>query len=418
MTQQAGEPPRRRPLDGMRLLDLSHAAAGPVATMGLADLGAEVIKIEMPGRGDGTRYFGRQLHGYSYSDYFAGMNRNKKSLLVDMSRSEGVTLIRRLAARSDIVVQNFRPGVVERLGVGFDDLRAVRPHLVYGSISAYGATGPWAKRPANDIIMQAVSGMMSITGEPDGGPVKVGAPVADYASGLTLMSAVLAALIVRDEHPEGQHVQVAMLDAVVNLMGNFVPGLLAGKYERIERQGSKHTQIVPYQAFEGSDGKYVMVGAFTEGFWHRLCAILGREDLASDPRYETNADRLANQETLLPVLEAAFRTRSRDEWLDILGSGDVPASAIYDLHEAILSDQAQHNGVVQWLVNPDDGEQRAGTVRSPIRSSAWPAERDGYPPPMGRHTREILRSVLQMPDDEVDGLLAGGVVSDKPRSET
>jgi crotonobetainyl-CoA:carnitine CoA-transferase CaiB-like acyl-CoA transferase len=394
------------PMDGLRVLDFSHAAAGPFATMFMADMGAEVLKVEKPGRGDGARYMGEPMLGPVDSDYYLALNRNKKSVLIDLSTDQGKQIARDLAAQCDIVLQNFRPGVMDRLGLGYDDLRAVREGLVYCSISAFGSSGPWRNRPANDIIMQSVSGLMGITGEVGGGPVRIGAPISDFATGLFALSGVLAALYQRDKHPEGQHVEIAMLDASMALMTNYIPSV-ATLGRQIPRLGRGHAQIVPYQAFPCSDGHYVMVGAFTQGFWRRLCAAVGRPEWLDDPRYETNASRLAHREELLGELEAIFLQKTREEWLAALEQADVPNSPVLELDEAIVSEQAKHNRVVQPI---DEGGRRVDVIKLPVESDRWQPSPPTMPPVMGEHTDEILTKLLGMDGDAVDELVSAGVV--------
>ncbi len=283
-----------RPLDGIRVLDFSHAAAAPFASMFLGDLGAEVIKIVKPGHGDGSRSMGvpMPLLDAKDSDYYVSLNRNKKGIVIDLAQAEGAALARRLAAQCDVVMENFRPQVMGRLGLAFEDLRSLRRSLVYCSISAFGDSGPWCERPANDIIMQSVTGLMGVTGEVGGGPVRIGAPIADFSSGLFGLAGVLAALFARERFPQGQHVKVAMLDASLNMMCNYIPSV-ATLGQRIERLGRGHAQIVPYQAFACADGEYVMVGAFTRGFWRNLCRALGHEEWITDARFKSNPARLA-----------------------------------------------------------------------------------------------------------------------------
>jgi crotonobetainyl-CoA:carnitine CoA-transferase CaiB-like acyl-CoA transferase len=395
-----------RPLAGIRVLDFSHAAAGPYATLMLADLGADVIKIEKPGRGDGARYMGKPMLGPLESDYYVSINRNKRCIALDLHTDEGREIALRLAEKSDIVLQNFRPGVMDRLGIGFSDIAGRRPGIIYCSISAFGSSGPLSNRPANDIIMQAVSGLMGITGEVGGGPVRVGAPVSDYSTGLFSVVGMLAALHKRDLHPEGQHVEVAMLDSTIALMANYVPsvGVLG---VRVPRVGRSHAQIVPYQAFECADGAYVMVGAFTQGFWRRLCDAIGHPEWPADERFSTNADRLTNREILVPMIEEVFRTRTRDEWLKTLEEADVPASPVLELHEALVSEQAQHNEVVQEVGTE---ENRCPTARFPVRSSSWPLAESAPPPRIGEHSVEVLTEVLRETEVAIKELASSGAV--------
>jgi crotonobetainyl-CoA:carnitine CoA-transferase CaiB-like acyl-CoA transferase len=395
------------PLDGLRVLDFSHAAAGPFATMFLADLGAEVYKVEGTKRGDGARYMGEPMLGPVESDYYLSLNRNKKSVLIDLKSERGQELAREMAARSDVVVQNFRPGVMERLGLGYEDLRTLRESLVYCSISAFGSSGPWRSRPANDIIMQSVSGLMGITGEVGGGPVRIGAPLSDFATGLFALSGILASLYQREAHPEGQHVEVAMLDASIALMSNYIPSV-ATLGKRVPRLGRGHAQIVPYQAFVCADGQYVMVGAFTQGFWRRLCVAVEHPEWIDDPRFVTNATRVRHRDELLGLLEEIFAGRTREEWLAILEEADVPTSPVLELHDAVRSEQAVHNGVVQRIGS--DGRV-VDVIKLPIVSDRWTPHTPTLPPVMGEHTDETLSKLLGLDRAGVDELVARSVVA-------
>jgi crotonobetainyl-CoA:carnitine CoA-transferase CaiB-like acyl-CoA transferase len=395
------------PLHGIRVLDFTHAAAGPFATMWLADLGAEVLKVEKPGRGDGSRYMGESLDGTPNSDYYASINRNKRDILINLQVPAGADVARKLAATSDVVVQNFRPGVMDRLGLGFESLAALRPGLVYCSISAFGTTGPWRDRPANDIIMQGITGLMSLTGEPDGDPVRVGTPICDYATGLFGLAAILAALFARDKHPAGQHVQVNMFDSTIAMMANYIPAVLSlGR--TLTRQGRAHAQLVPYQAFRCSDEEYLIVGAFTDGFWRRLCDAVGLDRLVSDERFATNSDRIANRDALIPILEDVFVTRPRLEWLGVLEAVDVPATPVYTLAEALATEQARANSTIADLPETDP---RLFTVDLPIRSREWPQTARRKPPSMGADTAQILAGVLGLSRAEIDELVANEVVA-------
>jgi crotonobetainyl-CoA:carnitine CoA-transferase CaiB-like acyl-CoA transferase len=393
------------PLDGLRVLDFSHAAAGPFATMFLADMGAEVVKVEKPGRGDGARYMGEPMLGPIESDYYLALNRNKKSVLIDLSTDDGRALATGLARTCDIVVQNFRPGVLDRHHLGYEDLRKVREGLVYCSISAFGSSGPWRDRPANDIIMQSVSGLMGITGEVDGGPVRIGAPISDYATGLFALAGILAALHRRDQLPEGQHVEIAMLDASMAMMANYIPSV-ATLGKTIPRLGRGHAQIVPYQAFLCGDGQYVMVGAFTNGFWRRLADAVGHPEWKDDPRFASNADRLAHRDVLLSTLEEIFRRRTRAEWLAVLEEADVPNSPVLELPDAIRAEQAVHNRVVQRLEGAE-----LDVIKLPVESDRWSPSPATVPPVMGEHTDEVLGKLLGLDRERIDALVDAGVVA-------
>ena len=395
----------RRPLAGIRVLDFSHAAAAPFATMFLADLGAEVIKIEKPRQGDGARYMGVPMPdlGPKDSDYYVSLNRNKKGIVIDLSLPEGAALARRLAAQCDIAIENFRPQVMGKLGLGFEDLRKVRPGLVYCSISAFGPSGPWAKRPANDIIMQSVSGLMGITGEVGGGPVRIGAPISDFSSGLFGLAGVLAALFARDRFPEGQHIQVAMLDASLNMMCNYIPSVttLGAKVQRV---GRGHAQIVPYQAFLCADHEYVMVGAFTRQFWWNLCRAVDHEEWIRDPRFATNAARLANRSVLIGELERIFATRPRDQWLEVLEAADVPTSPVLELHDAVKTEQVRHNGSIRTL------QGGAQVAACPVRAAQWDEAPDTPAPRLGADTKAVLNEWLGLQADELLALAERNVI--------
>jgi len=387
------------PLSGLRVLDFTHAAAGPFTTMFLGDLGAEIIKIEKPGQGDGSRTMGLPIAGLpkGSSEYQVAFNRGKKSIVLDLGDPAGAEVAKKLAVKSDIVAQNFRPGVMDKLGLGFDDLKTLRRGLVYCSISAFGTSGPMARLPANDIIMQGVSGLMSITGEADGGPVRMGSPISDLSTGLFAMSGILAALFARDAHPEGQHIEISMLEASLNMMANYIPGIMKMGLQ-IPRVGTGHAQIVPYQAFMCSDGQYVIVGAFTRQFWQRLCKAVGHEEWIEDQRFATNAARIANRKDLVGRLEIIFETKTREEWMTILQQADIPNSPLLDLHEAVRSDQVGHS---QSLLTLGEGDQSVQVIRSPMRSKAWPDDTPASPPLLGADTEEVLRDLLEMDEAQI-----------------
>jgi crotonobetainyl-CoA:carnitine CoA-transferase CaiB-like acyl-CoA transferase len=355
-------------------------------------MGAEVIKVERPEYGDGSRSMGRPMPDFPRrnSDYYLSLNRNKRGIVLDLSDPRGAEIARELAALSDIVIQNFRPGVMDRLGLGYDDLRALSQGLVYCSISAFGDEGPWSRRPANDIIMQSVSGLMGVTGERDGGPVRIGAPVSDYSTGLFALAGVLAALHARDGHPEGQHVKISMLEASMNLMCNYIPSV-AGQGARVPRLGRAHAQIVPYQAFECSDGEYVMVGAFTRNFWQNLAGALDHEEWLTDPKFATNSARLDNRDELIGELEAIFATADRVHWIAVLDAADVPASPVLELDEVVVSEPVVAAGSIR--TTEGDGRE-AKVVRSPIDVEEWGESRERIAPDIGRDTDEVLTELL------------------------
>jgi crotonobetainyl-CoA:carnitine CoA-transferase CaiB-like acyl-CoA transferase len=282
----------------------------------------------------------------------------------------------------------------------------LRRALVYCSISAFGSEGPWRDRPANDIIMQGITGLMSLTGEPAGDPVRVGTPMCDYATGLFAMSAILAALLARNDHPAGQHLQVNMFDSTIAMMANYVPAVLTlGR--TLTRQGRAHAQLVPYQAFKCSDGEYLIVGAFTDAFWRRLCEALDLKVLLSDPRFTTNADRITNRDSLIPIIENVFARRSRGDWLQLLGDLDVPSTPVLSLADALATEQAHSNGTIVELPGTTPRLFAAGL---PIHTSEWPAPPRHKPPSMGANTMEVLMDLLKLDRHKVEELAKAGVI--------
>jgi crotonobetainyl-CoA:carnitine CoA-transferase CaiB-like acyl-CoA transferase len=396
------------PLTGLRVLDFSRVASGPFATMLLADLGAEVVKVERPGVGDETRSLGYLLPGApaGNTDYYMSMNRRKRSIALDLATTEGVGIARSLASISDIVIENFRPGVADRLNIGFDALAALRPNLVYTSISGFGPDGPMADRPANDIMMQSLSGLMGVTGEDGGPPVKVGSSICDLGTGLFALSGTLAAVAVRGDHPDGQHVQVPMLDASIALLANMITAVSAGvKFPRV---GRRHPQIVSYSSMRCADDKYVTVGAFSHVFWQRLCVLLGHEDWLGDPRLATNAARMEQREYLDAEMDRIFATKARDEWVALLETADIPCAPVLDLDEAVHTEQAVHNGIVQRLSK--DGLD-IGVIRNPIHSEQWTTSEPTFPPTLGEDGRAVLRDLLGLEESEIARLIDSGVVA-------
>ncbi|MCB1464440.1 MAG: CoA transferase [Nitratireductor sp.] len=396
-----------KPLDGIRVLDFSHAAAGPFAAMFLGDLGAEIIKIERPPRGDGARSMGVPMPGEDRgrSDYYVSLNRNKKSVALDLSKVRAVELGRELAGKSDVVLQNFRPGVMDRLGLGFADLSKIRPGLVYCSISAFGSTGPLASQPANDIIMQSMSGLMGVTGEVGGGPVRIGAPISDYSTGLFALSGILAALMARDRHPEGQHIEVAMLEASMNLMANYIPSV-AGLGHKVPRLGRAHAQIVPYQAFMCGDDEYIMVGAFTRQFWKNLAREVGHEEWTEDPKFATNPARLENRDELIGMLEEIFCRQPREIWLERLLKADVPCSPVLELHDAVHMPQVLHNKTI--VETTDATGNSVPLVRFPVRVENWGEDRLEGAPALGANTDDVLKEVLSLSESEIASARSDG----------
>ena len=404
------------PLQGIVVLDLSRILAGPWATQLLADYGAEVLKVEHPQGGDDTRKWGppylKDAEGGDTreSAYYLSANRGKRSLAIDFSQPEGQALIRRLATQADVLVENFKVGGLARYGLGYDELSALNPRLVYLSISAFGQDGPDAAKPGYDAMVQGMGGLMSITGLPDGepgaGPQKVGVAVADLMCGMYAVSAILAALYERDRSGRGQYIDLALLDTQVAWLANQnLNYLVSGQPPR--RQGTAHPNIVPYQCFQTADG-YLMLAVGNDGQFARFCAAAGAPGLASDPRYATNTDRVAHRAELVPIVEALVRERTTREWMDALEVAQVPCGPINDLSQVFADPQVLHRGMVATLAHPAAGDMR--TVANPVRFSAAQSRSTMPPPRLGEHTDEVLGQVAGLSASDLAALRARGVI--------
>ncbi len=393
-----------RPLDGIRVVDLSRVLAGPYATLLLADMGAEVIKVEEPGRGDDTRAWPPFVGGEA--TYFMSVNRGKKSLALNLKAESGKTILRRLLEGADVLLENFRPGTLARLGFGYEAVRAWNPRLVYCSISGFGDWGPEAGRPGYDLIVQGESGIMDLTGFPDGPPVKVGNSIADLAAGTMAAHGIVLALFARERTGAGQKVEIAMLEVMAALLTYQGQAYLAtGQSPR--RRGNQHPSIVPYEVFQAADG-YLTVGVANNSLWSRFCQALGRPDLAADPRFDSEAKRVAERETLIPLLERVFAGAPVAEWLDRLGEAGVPAGKIKSVGEVLESEHLKARGAIVSVSHPTAGPLRM--VGPPIRLHATPAEAAGPAPVLGEHTEEVLGKLLGFSPDAIARFRAEGAV--------
>jgi len=398
---------RRMALAGIRVIDLSHQAAGPWCTSLLGDLGADVIKVEKPGRGDGIRYADRtgrlppEIGGLN----FQGLNRNKRGLTIDIGQEAGSELVRRLVTQADVLVENFRPGVMERHGLGWDALHALNRRLVYCSITAFGPRGPLAQKPGMDLILQATGGLMGHTGEPGGPPIKSAPPVADINTGIYAALGICAALVERASSGEGQRVEVAMLDAVVSLFSDIAANVLTDG-QRYGKFGSGHPDLVPYQAFPARDGWFI-VACLTNAFFKRLCGAIGREELLADPRFATNDLRVRHREEIVPILSDVFRTRDCEHWIALLEGEDIPACRVNMLEEILAHPQIAANGAV--VEREDARRGRIRTLGPPVKLSATPTRVTRLAPALGEHTEEVLRE-FGLEDGEIAELRAARVV--------
>jgi crotonobetainyl-CoA:carnitine CoA-transferase CaiB-like acyl-CoA transferase len=400
-----------RPLEGLNVIELGHGVAGPYATMLLGDLGANVYKVERPKRGEGARYMngsGKFIDGIPEAggDYFLAINRNKMSLTIDLKTDRGRELARDVLASADIVVQNFRPGVVERLGLGYDDIRALNPRLIYASLSAYGQDGPLAQDAGMDVTVQARSGVMSITGQKGSDPTKPGASLADFSGGVHLVVGILAALRLREITGEGQHVATSLLDATMSMLINYSVAVLDGDMA-MEPMGSGHPQIVPFQAFPTKDS-FVVIGGGTNRLTREIFVLLGLDELVDDQRYRTNEQRVMHRDFIVSAISEKTRERTTAEWLDVLEDAGIPCAPVNDMKAAFNEDQLRHNGMVVEVDHPTHG--RIHVLGIPYKFSGSPCAQFLPPPLLGEHTREGLTRLLELGDATLDELEGEGVI--------
>jgi formyl-CoA transferase len=396
-----------KPLDGIKVLDLSRVLAGPWCTQLLADLGAEVLKIERPGAGDDTRHWGPPWHGEGerrVAAYFLSCNRGKKSAAIDFAQPEGAALVRRLAANADVVVENFRVGGLAKFGLDAASLRAANPRLIYASITGFGQDGPYADRAGYDFIIQGMGGMMSITGlpdgEPGGGPLRSGVAVADLFTGMYTCVSILAALYRREKTGEGAYVDLALLDTQLAMLANQAENALISG-QNPPRQGNTHPNIVPYQPFEAAD-QPIIIAVGNDRQFARLAEICGHSEWAADPSFATNEARVGNRAEIVGLVSAAIRERPAAEWLGQLDEAGIPAGPINTITQALADVQAQHRQMVRTLGG-------VPLVGSPVRLDGERADSDLPPPALGEHTADVL-AALGVDPTEVDRLRAAKVV--------
>jgi len=371
-------------LSDVVVIDLSRVLAGPYCTMMLGDLGATVIKVEHPGKGDDTRHFGPPYIA-GESAYYLGLNRNKQSILLDFSTPEGKERLLKLVSTATVLVENFRPGSLERQGLGYEALHAINPGLIYCSISGYGQTGPYASRPGYDFVAQAESGLMSVTGEIDGDPQRVGSPVGDVSAGMFACMSILAALRVRDHTGKGQYIDISLLETTISLLSNVSSNYLISG-EEAQRFGNGHPNIVPYQAFHTEDG-YVVVSCGNDRLYQALCHLLAREDLAADPRFATNPQRVRNRKELVPVLQEEFLRRRTDEWLPELRAAGIPCGPINTISQIFNDPHIQARGVVWECEHPTAGKIKLSG--SPMHLSETPTRLYKAPPLLGEDDEKV-----------------------------
>jgi formyl-CoA transferase len=397
-----------KPLEGIKVLDLSRVLAGPWCTQLLADLGAQVIKIERPGAGDDTRHWGPPWHGEGESRvaaYFLSCNRGKKSAAIDFAQPEGATLVRRMALDADVVVENFKVGGLKKFGLDADTLRVANPRLIYASITGFGQDGPYADRAGYDFIIQGMGGMMSITGipdgEPGGGPMRAGVAIADLFTGMYTCSAILAALYGREKTGEGASIDLALFDTQLAVLANQAENaLISGKDP--PRQGNTHPNIVPYQPFDAAD-QPIIIAVGNDRQFARLAEICGRPEWTADKRFASNGARVANRSAIVRLVGEAIRGKPAAVWLDQLEAAGIPAGPINTISQALSDVQAQHRQMVRALAG-------VPLVGSPVRLGGERADSDLPPPALGQHTADVL-AALGLGSQEVERLRAAGIVS-------
>ncbi|RMX06633.1 CoA transferase [Corticibacter populi] len=403
-------------LGHLKVLDLTRILAGPWATQNLADLGAEVIKVERPGAGDDTRAWGppflvdRDGRETPDSSYFLSANRGKKSITVDLAHPEGQALIRELARQADVVVENYKVGTLARYGLDYASLSAINPRLVYCSITGFGQDGPYAMLPGYDFVFQGMGGLMSITGQPEGAagdePMKVGIAISDLLTGMYATSAILAALEHRHVSGEGQHIDLSLLDCMVSISSyQAINYFLSGKVPR--RMGNAHSNMVPYQVFRCKEGD-VIVAVGNDGQFRALCKLIGREDLATDARYHTPGQRNRNRDTLIPAIAEALLLRPMQEWVDLMEAANVPCGPIYNMQQVFEDPQVAHRGMRLSL--PHGAGTHAPAVASPIRLSKTPIQYGHSAPVLGEHTDQVLSDAIGISPERIALLREQGVI--------
>ena len=390
---------RPGPLSGVRVLDLTRVVAGPYCSMFLGDLGAEVVKVEQPGAGDDTRGWGPPFAG-GESAYYLCINRNKQSLTLDLKSKRAVELLRDLVKAADVIIENFRPGTMERLGLGEKDLRELNPRLIYASLTGFGADGPMSDWPGYDLIVQAWGGLMSITGTPEGEPVKVGVAIIDLVAGLMLGKAVAAALFAREKIGVGQRIDTSLLEAevasLINVGSNYLVG---GKVPT--RWGNAHPNIVPYQNFQTADG-YLVIGVASEVIWKRFCEAVGQRDLINDPRFADNSKRVENRSELIAILSKTFLQRRNDAWFKLLTDAEVPCAPVQTIDQVFQAPQVLQRDMLIEVDHPTAGKVRMAGI--PVKFSVTPASVRMPPPLLGEHNDAILRTWLGMSAASIDEL--------------
>lgn len=399
----ADQPANDLPLSGIRVLDLSRILAGPWCTMMLGDLGAEVIKVERPGSGDDTRAWGPPFAG-GESAYYLCCNRNKKSIVIDLKKPRGVELVKEFAGISDVLVENFTPGLMKRFGLDYEALREINPRLIYCSISAYGQDGPYRDRPGYDMVLSAVGGLMWITGPRGGEPCKVGVAITDIVTGVHAQGAITAALLWRERSGKGQFIDCSLLDTQASALANIASSyLVAGK--EATRWGTAHESIIPYQVFNTKD-RPIAIAVANQKLWVNFCKLIDKEEWIDDPRFESNPKRVENREALLPLVADVISQKTCDEWVELFVEASIPSGPVNNMQNLFNDPQILHRGMVAEIPHPTIGTLRLGGV--PIKYSETQPDIRLPPPLLGQHTDEILTNVLGYTPEKIGELRQQG----------
>jgi crotonobetainyl-CoA:carnitine CoA-transferase CaiB-like acyl-CoA transferase len=403
----------KKALENIRVLDLSRVLAGPFCTQMLGDLGAEILKIEKPDAGDDTRFWGppflkdKDGNDTTESAYYLSTNRNKKSVAIDIKAPEGQALIRRLIAESDIVIENFKVGGLEKYGLGYDQIKTDYPHIIYCSITGFGQTGPLAQEPGYDFLAQGMAGLMACTGEANGAPMKVGVALSDIMTGLNAAIGILAALHVREKTGRGQMVDLSLIDCTLAALTNIAQYYLTSGLPA-PRLGNAHSTIVPYQAFETKDGHIIIAVGNNEQF-KRFCDAAGHSEWATDERFAKNSARVKHRDTLVPMIVPIIKTKTTREWLDIFRDVDVPSGPVNTMDQVFAEEQVQARAMKIEMGHPLSPDPIA-LVGSPFKLSETPVKYDLAPPILGQHTKQVLEKTLALTADEIAQLEKNNVI--------
>lgn len=395
-----------KPLSDVTVLDLSRILAGPYCSMMLGDLGADIIKVERPTAGDDTRHWGPPDAG-GEAAYYLCANRNKRSLTVNLKTPEGLEIIRELARQSDILIENYKVGTLQKMGLGYDDLKAINPGLIYCSITGFGQNGPYKDKPGYDFMIQGMGGVMSFTGDPQGAPMKVGVAIVDITAGMFACNAIQAALRHRDKTGRGQYIDMSLLDSVVSWLANVGSNYLVSG-ELPKRYGNAHPNIVPYEPFKTKDGTYIALAVGNDSQWEKFCGLADLKELAHDPRFATNPQRVHNRDALIPMVAEKMLARSGQEWLRELDNLMIPCGPINTFDKVFSDPQILARQMVAEVPHPTAGSVKM--VTSPMKLSETPCEITRHPPLLGEHTEELLREKFGFDEDRIAALRKEGVI--------